>query len=649
MSDITTVTLELLRHGPRHNQLLSPLTQYIAVCGRHDPETLNLPYEHQQMMLKLRALRYEDSITTREMQLDETMRGMGEILDRIRSLVAELARAADSKCRLVHLRFVYSAAELALLPFELAIAPNGYPGAGQPLLLQSEIPICLTREARCANTDSVHWGRTPHIVFAYASPAGVHSVPYKTHLCALRKAIDPWISQYPDRDTLKEDITGPDDPGLKEHRRECVKKYLTVLPDASLEDIQDACAQQNPAFVHILAHGIQTERAGNRRFGLALHHHVHRAKMDVVDERRLSEALRPHLSACKKGLSSPLVVTIASCDSGGQGDVTGVGASLAHAIHEKGIPLVIASQFPLTIAGANRLVSTVYEKLLWGHDPRIVLSELRRGMKILSAENHDWASLVAYASFPPDLETKLKEITTKSAKESIETALNDADNISQQPELRHDIQKFIIRIEKAKSHIERLSEDDIRIQGLLATANKREAQILHKVSEQDAYGDILTEKALHHYERAFLLDKGASWSIVQMLALIAYLQKRLQKPLGLPIEQWIMAKECAELELRSGDPQTVAWGLGSLCELFILAPLVKDGELIDASAVRSANAMETAVAYAARMARECAGRWRELYSTRRQIERYVSWFKIDAVTPLAEAVLKVLPDVISWK
>ncbi len=105
----------------------------------------------------------------------------------------------------------------------------------------------------------------------------------------------------------------------------------------------------------------------------------------------------------------------------------------------------------------------------------------------------------------------------------------------------------------------------------------------------------------------------------------------------------------AVLELRSGDPQTMAWGLGSLCELFILAPLVKNGELMDAGGVHGANALEKAVAYAARMANECAGRRRELYSTRRQIERYVGWFQMDAVTPLAKAVLDVLPETPSWK
>jgi len=36
-----TLTLELLRHGPAHNQLLSPLTPYLALCENHPAVTLN--------------------------------------------------------------------------------------------------------------------------------------------------------------------------------------------------------------------------------------------------------------------------------------------------------------------------------------------------------------------------------------------------------------------------------------------------------------------------------------------------------------------------------------------------------------------------------------------------------------------------------
>ena len=38
-----TITLELLRHGPAHNQLLSPLTPYLALCENHGAVTMHVP------------------------------------------------------------------------------------------------------------------------------------------------------------------------------------------------------------------------------------------------------------------------------------------------------------------------------------------------------------------------------------------------------------------------------------------------------------------------------------------------------------------------------------------------------------------------------------------------------------------------------
>jgi hypothetical protein len=49
MMNIRTVTVELFRAAPRHNQLLSPLTQYLGVCGDAPAGRVTLPYEHRDM------------------------------------------------------------------------------------------------------------------------------------------------------------------------------------------------------------------------------------------------------------------------------------------------------------------------------------------------------------------------------------------------------------------------------------------------------------------------------------------------------------------------------------------------------------------------------------------------------------------------
>lgn len=59
-AQIGTLKLELLRSGPSHNQLLSPLTAYIALCGSDGPVTIRIPLEHRQLLARISRLRYED-------------------------------------------------------------------------------------------------------------------------------------------------------------------------------------------------------------------------------------------------------------------------------------------------------------------------------------------------------------------------------------------------------------------------------------------------------------------------------------------------------------------------------------------------------------------------------------------------------------
>jgi hypothetical protein len=194
--DVTrTVTLELLRHGPPHNQLLSPLTRYLALCGNHPAETVTVPFEHQHFLTRQLALQYKESQETRELQWKETAQIMAEVLRGVPGLIAELSESEPEG--LTHLRLVLSASELALLPFEMADAPPGLPGAGQPLALQSQLPLCITRQARRVGARSFLWPlEKPRILFAAAAPPGVGPIPLESHLLVLRRAVEPWMKYF---------------------------------------------------------------------------------------------------------------------------------------------------------------------------------------------------------------------------------------------------------------------------------------------------------------------------------------------------------------------------------------------------------------------------------------------------------------------
>ncbi|MEO6662771.1 MAG: hypothetical protein ABIN96_06220, partial [Rubrivivax sp.] len=58
--NIRNVTVELLRSGPSHNQLLSPLTLYLGICDEAEAGIVTLPFEHATFLRRIGVMRYEE-------------------------------------------------------------------------------------------------------------------------------------------------------------------------------------------------------------------------------------------------------------------------------------------------------------------------------------------------------------------------------------------------------------------------------------------------------------------------------------------------------------------------------------------------------------------------------------------------------------
>lgn len=656
-----TITLELLRHGTAHNQLLSPLTPYLALCENHAAVTLHVPFEHNQFLYRLRSLTYKDKDESRTFQLDDTARVLGEILSEIPGLTAESNKQDKDGDNLTHLRLIISASELALLPFELAVSPNGLPGAGQHLLLQPQMPICLTREIRRVRSEQVEWPREPRILFVSAAPPGVGTIPLESHLLVLRRVIAPWVYHY--------------DAGDSKSQRRRVEQHLHILPNASIEAIEDACASGKYTHVHILAHGVEVEENFDRRFALALHDARDPQKRALVSGTRLATALRATQRTDGEGLSMPAVVTLASCDSGNVGSVAGAGASIAHALHESGIPMVVAGQFPLSFEGSVRLVDCLYEGLLWGKDPRPLLYDLRRRLYAQFKENHDWASLTAYVSLPTDIDQQLPRVQISQANRSINAAMNHADVAtrrlskrikSDEPEagtaaeLKTLVEKALHKIEEAKKRLQALIKRHpskaAQIYGNLASAEKRHAEVLYAASNSRVFAsdpkgkarylrehEELLRRARDHYWDSFMLDRTNSWAVVQYLSLTLMMQKSAQfkKSASLPEESeaservagvdreekdpdglWSLAHLLSLYDLNSKDVKARIWAYGNLIELYLLAIAMRQNP----ERPNPAEAKKRALRHADTLV-DIAGRDSfEVYSTRRQVLRYIEWF-----------------------
>jgi hypothetical protein len=515
----------------------------------------------------------------------EATQEVTRLLASIHSLTAELSTSdPQAEGHMVHLRLVLSASELALLPFELANAYRGLAAQEQPLCLQSVRPVCLTREARRVSASTLEWPRDVSILVVAAAPPQVSAVPLREHLEALRGALEPSMEK-------------GDDAEFSQH--------VTVLEEASLAAVRDACGRKRYTHVHVLAHGIGAEDAGSgeSRFGLAFHVEGSPEKLDVVTGSRLAAALRCHIQERgEQKLASPVVLTIASCDSANLGTVIAPGASVAHELHEAGIPLVIGSQFPLSVKGSVVMTGLLYRRLLRGDDPRVVTHDLRQALHAEVRETHDWASLVVYASLPGDIDMQLERARFRRAQVALEVAMARVDSVlrrqqtrqspePEQPDWRRisgELKETMRRFEEAAPRVS--SSERVSAMGILASAYKRVAEVLrmseemHSDSAPSAASDDerspselsyqkSLEEARHKYFTCYQAGVRDAWPLVQYLALTVALNLDWRTKEGLEEfkKRWTMAEVMAQDALRSNDLRRQVWAHSDLAELWLLA------------------------------------------------------------------------------
>lgn len=626
MAGIQSVKLELLRAGPIHNQLLSPLTPYLVLCGDEAPVTVNIELEQRELQNRLERLRYIESggrlatataisDKTREAEVMELGSIVGRILGRIPTLSSELARTETNGNGIIHLRVVLSGSELALIPFELSTSPQGLPGEGLPLLLQRSVPIAMTREVRRGRPMKVEWDRKPRILFVSAA-TGSSTVPAQAHLQAIREALEPWVRW----------------EATPEKRVHFLSDHLTLLNNASLEDIRKACSESDYTHVHVLAHGASFEEAGETRWGVALCAQNDRSRPDVVDGKRLAQALQ----ATKEdgGTSSPpAVVTLMTCDSGNVGSLLIPGGSIAHDLQAYGIPWVLASQFPLTKQGSVTITSLLYSRLLRGDDPRQTIHELRHRLKTDSNSNHDWASLVAYAALPPDFERQVTAFRDRQRQKAIDVAFDKAERGGPK-ETEESFQQVTTRLdrwEREFSSGQRLADrmEQARCYGLRGASAKRAAQIRFGRDDLAKAGAQL-EEARGWYERAMKLDPNNHWTATQLLSLCSILQQPTEG------DWWALARSNANKDLAGPTSESIAWAHSSLAELEMLAAARTD-ETKDRAQLKE-HVLDHCKAIVDLMGKGSF----PVFSTLRQFQRYVKWWDRAEWREIATAVVEFL-------
>jgi hypothetical protein len=621
---IRTVTVELLRAGPAHNQLLSPLMQYLGICGNHGAGIVTQPYEHATFLRRMKAMRYDSGDNKERLAvLRDIGMGMANILGAVPGLPGALTAGGGET--LVHLRLRLSASELALLPFELAKVPVGPSMSDESwLALQTRMPVCITRRSLNATFSDSLWPARPRILFIAANPDPAN-IPYEEHRFELLAAVMPFFSP------------GEETPVISSGgRREQFGHWLTILKDASFAEVAAECAENAYTHIHILAHGDVDADAEDTCYGLVLRTATGGA--DVVSGDRFASAFA-HFVAGK--VHRPTVVTLATCDSGNIGSVIIPGASLAHALHLAGIPLVVASQFPLSKAGSIAVVNRFYRGLIDGDDPWMLLHRIRTDLHGCFAKNtHDWASLVVYEGLPDNLGNQLEILRYQQRKRAIGSLLNRIDHAVRglkaltAPGNEYDTLANSVRL--ACDSLPMDGEFRAECLGLRASSGKRLAQAEYCMAAAagaqspeyryrllQSHGHL--EQALMDYQQAargFLINEGKPlqriaslhWVLVQMLSMHAVLGK--PRPEG----SWETAKLSAEAYLDHPSADERAWAQSSLAELWLL-------KLADGIPETRTDAAKRARAQAAQLANLYpTGDAFPIESTRKQFERYVDWW-----------------------
>lgn len=617
---IKRVNVEFLRPGPPQNQLLSPLTPYLVTCGDSGAGVVHVPFEQAEFERRLKELHYETGDPEDRLAMLNMMgEAMGRMLGAVPGLAGSLAFDSNQRDTLTHLRLTVSASELALLPLELARNPVSATTTGEGWLsVGARPPVCVTRNVRGVSSDGVVWPDKPRILFIAGDR---ENLPYAEHERLLLEAIEPFL--YPKRDRRRETRAGRVQYG----------ELLTMLENPTLGEIQDECRQYKYTHVHVLAHGDLADTCRDA-FGLVLRDEKN--AQDVVIGERFACALCP---MTESGVHWPTIVTIASCNLAHVGSVLVPGASFAHALHHAGIPLVVASQFPLSVEGSVSLTRALYEDLLWGRHPLGVLQRVRCELHARhSSVWHDWASLVVYEALPRDIDRDIEALQYRQARMAMDAALEHIDRAvspKNAPRVTKDrLVTLESRVNTALSHLPISGEYGVECLGLRASARKRLAQAVFALSRNAA--DLqrvwnrnqvdLLDTALQDYEQAvgWLMTPGREreqriaalhWVMVQVASIRAILGREWQE------DEWRWAELSAKFHLDAVDAESLAWAHGSLAELYLLQltrPETTVGVDSPFDKVRT-SAEAIAKLYPSRTEFPVT-------STRRQFRRYVEWW-----------------------
>ena len=579
--------IEFLRFGDATG-ILRKGERYLAVSGTKPVRQPVTNYGHAEFLKNLVKLRYINTTSDQE---------RNAALERTAAEATNMLGVSSLSVDPVQIDLVISASELWLLPFEAASDSEG-----NPLFVQKDNTLVLTRRIRHEFTEQKHaWSPVPRVALISASPRWAGPpVPLERHKEAIRASLKAWVEPLAGFDGI------PDDRGV-----------LCTLDQATPETLRAMFekAQEKPfTHVHILAHGVQTK--DEDLFSVQMGFALATTEEQAFDAEYLLDVLRAQGTL-------PHVVTLAICDGASSANTIVPYESIAQKLHMGGIPIVVASQLPLTFDGSVLMTREFYTHLSGEdvrtslHRTRVVLYEQREQLR-----SHDWMSMVAYVQLPEGYSDYLGDIRLESCLAKLKTAQRWAEQIERNGEGKQEVfvrvseslherivelRKYLNESPKATWYQENA--------GLLGSAYKRLAELLaiRRRNDQSMPADKIREvlqQAYMAYKQGYEHNFSHHWTGVQCLSLEAVLTGVLAKP-----GYWHAAMQAAELD---AEELAEYWAWGSLAELRLLgAYCAKQGGVEEA--LRAIRMLKERVA-------KTNKKPDAIESTRRQLNHYVTWW-----------------------
>ena len=368
-ADMSSTTIEFHRFGGESDSLQKG-RKYIRTCGYQKPaEEVVVGIEPKELRRSLNRLRYGFNRTTESETAAQRLLG-GEA----DNFLPESQIFPDGGAALHQVDIVTHASELRAYPFEAI-----YANASDAYLESPDKGMILTRRIRSEFSYAVPpWPEVPSVLFVHAQvDHDLSQDLIDEHCLALSEALAPWGNP---QDLEK-------------------KKLLVVREIDSVEALAQARTLANFSYIHILAHGARVAEEDMEEHETEWGLRLGRADAAAASPKAIADALKPING-------HPLVVTLAACDSGTPDRPELGNSSLVETLHRNGIPVVVASQFPLTKPGSVTLTKEFYRPLLSGADVRIALHAarvaLREEARQVDERRHDWLSLVGYVRLPAE-------------------------------------------------------------------------------------------------------------------------------------------------------------------------------------------------------------------------------------------------------